>query len=68
MGGDIIVIDAEKGTIDVELSADELAAGARLAEAALLGPAYGDMRECRSRGWARSPIRGSDELRCYADI
>ena len=71
--GDIIVIDAEKGTIDVELSADELA---RRRVAWKPKPAsFGSgalWRYARNVGPARlgavTHPGAIDELRCYADI
>jgi dihydroxy-acid dehydratase len=71
--GDIIVIDAEKGTIDVELSEDELArrraawkpkalafgSGALWRYAQNVGPAR--------RGAVTAP-GAANEVRCYADI
>jgi dihydroxy-acid dehydratase len=71
--GDIIVIDAEKGTLDVELSEEELAkrrkewkpkatfyaAGALWKYAQLVGPA--------SKGAVTHPGGGA-EVHCYADI
>ena len=71
--GDIIVIDAAKGTLDVELSADELArrrkswspratqytSGTLWKYAAQVGPAY--------KGAVTHP-GGAAEVLCYADI
>jgi dihydroxy-acid dehydratase len=71
--GDIIVIDADRGTIDVELSASDLAerkqtwkpkspsfrTGALARYARNVGPA---------RAGAVTTLGASDEVRCYADI
>jgi dihydroxy-acid dehydratase len=71
--GDIIVIDADKGTMDVELSAADLAerkkawkpkaaafqTGALARYARNVGPA---------RAGAVTTLGADDEVRCYADI
>ncbi len=71
--GDIIAIDAEKGTIDVELPADEL--GRRRADWKPKAPSFGAgalWRYARNVGPARlgavTHPGGARELRCYADI
>ena len=71
--GDIIVIDAEKGTIEVELSADELVR--RRAAWKPKPPSFGSgalWRYAQNVGPARlgavTHPGASDELRCYADI
>jgi dihydroxy-acid dehydratase len=71
--GDIIAIDAEKGTIEVELSADEL--GRRRANWKPKPISFGSgalWRYARNVGPARRGAvthpGGSNELRCYADI
>jgi dihydroxy-acid dehydratase len=71
--GDVIVIDAEKGTMDVELSAAELAA--RKAAWKPKAPAFGSgalYRYSKNVGPARygavTAPGAAGELRCYADI
>jgi dihydroxy-acid dehydratase len=71
--GDIIAIDAEKGTIDVELPADELKR--RRADWKPKAPAFGSgalWRYAQNVGPARlgavTHPGGVRELRCYADI
>jgi dihydroxy-acid dehydratase len=71
--GDIIAIDAEQGTIEVELSADEL--GRRRADWKPKAPSFGSgalWRYAHNVGPARwgavTHPGSSHELRCYADI
>jgi len=71
--GDIIVIDAQAGTLDVELSDTELAA--RRATWKPKAPAFGSgalYRYAKNVGPARygavTTPGAADEVRCYADI
>ena len=71
--GDIIVIDAEKGTLDVELSEAELAARKKLFKPKPAGFRTGALaRYAKNVGPARDgalTTPGADqEVRCYADI
>ncbi|HTO41352.1 MAG TPA: dihydroxy-acid dehydratase, partial [Rhizomicrobium sp.] len=71
--GDIITIDADKGTMDVEVSDEEL--GERKKAFKLKPPAYGSgalWRYSKTVGPARygalTTPGAADEIRCYADI
>jgi len=71
--GDIVVIDAERGTIDVEISDSELAARRKAFKPKT--PAFGSgalWRYAKNVGPARfgavTTPGATDEVRCYADI
>jgi dihydroxy-acid dehydratase len=71
--GDIIVIDAEKGTLDVEVDASELAARAKRWKAPFNTYQSGALRKYAdqvgpARNGAVTHAGGKAEVVCYADI